>query len=463
MDVSIVNIALPTLSREFDVRPDTVVWASLIFNLVNTGIAVTAGRVGDLYGRKRMFTIGWVIFSIGLALTSIAPTFELLLGARAVATIGGALAISISPAIIAEVFPAAERGRALGVNTAVVGAGLATGPVLGGFLVDTLDWRAIFWIRLPAAIAALVLAARVLRASPVQPGPAVLDLRGAITLFLALASAVVACNRGQSWGWTSPAILGLGTLAVASLAAFLHAERTVRRPIFDLGLFRSRLFSSALVALMFNFAGQMAGVFLVPFYLIQVQDYSASEAGLVMVTVPLMMLSLATLSGWLADRYNSRLQVGAGAALTSAGLIWLSLLGAGAGLVAVILPLAVLGVGQALFGPPNNSGIISAVPPAHLGAASGAIATARALGSVIGLTVASVVFVAVAAESAGVPLSGVRAESLPAAAQFEGIRVALRVGAAISLLAIVFSLAGTVRRPALEPAVRAREPIRETE
>lgn len=202
MDFSIVNVALPTLSREFDRSPDTVVWATLISSLVVTGLTLTAGRVGDLYGRKRVYITGWVIFTIGMAVASFAQTIEQLVAYRFLQAIGVSLAMANGNAIVTEAFPPEERGQALGTTGSVVGAGLMSGPIIGGLLLGLFGWQSIFYLRVPIGIIAMTLAFLFIR--PSEPLPAgvsrKLDIPGAVALFAALSSALLAVNRGQSWG-----------------------------------------------------------------------------------------------------------------------------------------------------------------------------------------------------------------------------------------------------------------------
>ncbi|HET7738182.1 MAG TPA: MFS transporter, partial [Tepidiformaceae bacterium] len=319
MDFSIVNVALPTLSDEFNRAPDVVVWASLISSLLVTGLTLTAGRVGDLFGRKRIYITGWMIFTIGMATAGLAQNLEQLIAFRALQCVGVALAIANGNAIVTGAFPDSERGRALGTVGAVVGAGLMSGPIFGGLILNVFDWRALFYLRVPIGLTAMLLAFLFIRDTPGQEGPKRLDIPGAVALFVTLACAVLAVNRGQQWGWSSPVILGLFFVAAASLAVFIRIDLREPSPIISLSLFRIPTFAIPVVSLVLNFLGQSAVTFLMPFYLIKVIGHSTAGAGLIIATVPLMMLVFSPISGYVSDRFGFRYQTAAGVILISAG------------------------------------------------------------------------------------------------------------------------------------------------
>jgi len=440
MDFSIVNVALPTLSREFDRSPDTVVWATLISSLVVTGITLTAGRVGDLYGRKRVYITGWVIFTIGMGVASFAQTIEQLIAFRFFQAIGVSLAMANGNAIVTEAFPPEERGQALGTTGSVVGAGLMSGPIVGGLLLGVLGWQSIFYLRVPIGIAAMLMAYFFIRPSEPQPAGASrkLDIPGAVALFAALSSALLAVNRGQSWGWTSPVIAGLLVFAVCALAAFVRIEARAVSPVVALALFRVRAFTVGVSSLALNFAGQSAVTFLLPFYLQEVKDFSTAQTGLVMATVPSMMLLLSPVSGRVSDRYGFQHQTTLGIALVSIGLALMATIDGGTPVPLLVARLALIGIGTSIFMSPNSSGIMGSVPRERLGTASAAVGTARNIGNATGLAMASAILVGVATASAG--FSAERLADLPDGALVDGIRTAFVVAAFASATGIVASL-----------------------
>jgi EmrB/QacA subfamily drug resistance transporter len=438
MDFSIVNVALPTLSREFGRAPDTVVWATLVSSLVVTGLTLTAGRTGDLFGRKRIYIVGWVIFTLGMGLASLAQTIEQLIAIRFFQSVGVAMAIANGNAIVTDAFPDNERGRALGMTGAVVGAGLMSGPILGGLVLGLLDWRALFYLRVPIGLIAMTMAFLFIRDTPGQPaGSRKLDVPGAVTLFFTLSTILLAVNRGPAWGWSSPVILGLFGVGLTSFAAFLRVESRATSPVVSLALFKVRNFAVSVSSLVLNFAGQSAVTFLMPFYLLNVRDYSTAQTGLILATVPSMMLLLSPVSGLVSDRFGFRYQVTLGVTLVTVGLFSLATLGPETPTGLIMARLAVVGIGTSIFMSPNSATIMGSVPRTMLGTASASVATARNVGNAVGLAMASAILVAVATASAG--LTGVRTDNLPPEALLDGIRVAFVVAGAMSALAIAAS------------------------
>ena len=439
MDFSIVNVALPTLSREFDRSPDTVVWATLISSLVVTGITLTAGRVGDLYGRKRVYITGWVIFTVGMAIASFAQNIEQLVAFRFFQAIGVSMAMANGNAIVTEAFPPEERGQALGMTGSVVGAGLMSGPIVGGVLLGVFGWQSIFYLRVPIGVIAMTLAFLFIR--PSEPLPAGtsrrLDIPGAVALFGALSSALLAVNRGQSWGWGSPVIVGLLIVAVCALVAFIRIEARAVSPVVALSLFRVQAFTVGVSSLALSFAGQSAVTFLLPFYLQEVKDFSTAQTGLVMATVPSMMLLLSPVSGRVSDRYGFRHQTTLGIALVSLGLLLMATIDGGTPVPLLVLRLALIGIGTSIFMSPNSSGIMGSVPRDRLGTASAAVGTARNIGNATGLAMASAILVGVATASAG--FGAERLADLPDGALVDGIRTAFVVAACASAMGIAAS------------------------
>ncbi|MFC1966952.1 MFS transporter, partial [Chloroflexota bacterium] len=245
LDMGAVRIALPYLGSIFQATPDTVVWVWLINLLISTSLLLTLGRVGDAFGRKKLYTLGLVIFSLGLGLCSLAQGLVHLVIFRLVQGIGNAMIIATGNAILITSFSPEERGKALGIMGAVLGMGLLSGPVLGGFLLDSLGWRSIFYARLPFGIIATVMAWALLKEQSSPKQEEKFDLPGAATLFFTLTCLLLAVNRSQSLGWDSPLVVGLSIVGMLFLFFFLVIEQRAKQPVLDLRLFRSRLFSAA--------------------------------------------------------------------------------------------------------------------------------------------------------------------------------------------------------------------------
>ena len=458
MDFSIINVALPTLSDEFNRPADIVIWASLTASLVATGLTLTAGRAGDLFGRKRIYMTGWLVFGVGLVLASFATNIESLIAVRALQAIGVSMAVGTGNAIITEAFPDNERGKALGIVGSVVGAGLMTGPIVGGILLGFGDWRALFYLRIPIVFIALGLAAWLIRDQARERPAGKLDVPGAITLFGFLATALLAVNRGQAWGWTSPQILALFAISVSSFITFIRIETRSPSPVLALSLFKRRAFSISVGSLILSFLGQSAGLFLLPFYLVEVRGYSTVQMGLILSTIPLMMLMLSTYSGQISDRHGFRYQTTVGISIVAIGLLSLSTLSADTTAPYIMIRLSLIGIGSSIFMSPNSSDVMGSVPRAMLGTAAASLATARNVGTSVGLAISGAVLVYVATNSAGVDVD-VSTKDLPSTALLDGIRAAFLVASGLSFLGAVASATKPpVERPTFGEPVKEPEP-----
>ncbi|MGH2484476.1 MAG: MFS transporter, partial [Ktedonobacterales bacterium] len=403
LDSSLVNISLPKISAYFQVSLNGAVeWVIIAYLIVIASILLTFGRLTDIMGRKLLWVIGLVIFTVGSALCGAAPSLALLIAFRAFQGIGGALLMAISPAMITRAFPASERGRALGLNALTVAVGASAGPSIGGVLTQVASWRWIFYINVPIGIIGVFLTFRLLT-EPMRPRRSGqrFDPAGAGLLSIGMIALVLALSFGQQLGWQSRNVIGLFAVSVVVFVLFLLIEKRVRQPIVDLKLFRSRLFSAALISSFLSFLALFAVTFLLPFYLEQLRGFEPEKAGFLLTPVPLTISVIAPFSGWLSDRFGSQLLSSLGLAIGSVGLFFLSNLSPHASLFAIIWPLIITGFGQGLFQSPNNSAIMGAVPRERLGVASGFLATVRVLGQSLSVAVAGAIFATTGGAAAG--------------------------------------------------------------
>lgn len=403
LDSSIVNISLPKIAGYFGAPLNGAVeWVIIAYLIVIASILLTFGRLTDILGRKLLWMIGLVIFTAGSALCGAAPSLGLLIAFRAFQGIGGALLMAISPAMITRAFPSSERGRALGLNALVVATGTSAGPSIGGVLTQVASWRWIFYINVPIGVIGVLLTMKLLT-EPMRPRRTGqrFDPLGAGLLSLGMVSLVLALSFGQELGWGSRRVVGLFVGSGIVLAMFLYTETRVRQPIVDLKLFRSRLFSAALVSSFLSFLALFAVTFLLPFYLEQLRGFGPEESGFLLTPVPLTISVIAPFSGWLSDRFGSQLLSSLGLAIGSLGLWSLSNLSPRASLFAIIWPLVITGLGQGLFQSPNNSAIMGSVPRERLGIASGFLATVRVLGQSLSVAVAGAIFATKGGSAAG--------------------------------------------------------------
>lgn len=400
LDGSMVNAMLPVLTRELDVDISTTGWLLTIYMLIQTGMMLTFGRLGDLRGHKLIYVGGLVAFLIGSVLSGLATAPLPLIAARAISALGSAALWANSAAILTHSFPSEQRGKVLGLQSMMVQLGNSCGPPLGGFVAGLLGWRAIFWISIPVTLVALVLSIRFIQRDQPSARGERFDLAGAGLYVLGLMAVLVALNQGHAWGWGSPAVLGSLGVGLALLTGFVVLEPRLKSPMLDLRLFRERAFAAPIVTMVLNFVCISSIVLLLPLYLLLGRGMSPAEAGLILVSQPLVMASITMLSGALSDRIGSRVPATLGMLILALGLFLLSRADAETSSLALVAMLATVGLGVGMFNAPNSSAVMGAVPSAQRGVAAAILSTARTLGNTLGLGLAGAIFTTVLAGQA---------------------------------------------------------------
>ena len=452
LDSGIVNVGLPTITAAFHTDLATVEWIVLAYLLTITILLLSIGRLADMLGRKQVYTAGFVVFTVGSALCGAAPTAEALIAFRVLQAVGASMLMANGMAITSAVFPPGERGKALGINGAVVATGTTVGPTLGGLLIAWLGWRSTFYVNVPIGIVGTALALYVLQEKRISaarsPGQR-FDLAGALTAAVALLALLLALTHGQEWGWKSLPTLALLALFAALLTAFLAVEFRHPQPMLHLGLFRVRAFALGSLAACLSFLALSANAFLMPFYLQLILGYGPDTAGILMTPSSLTIALVAPLSGWLSDRVGARILSSLGLAVNCLALLSLSRLGPTATYGDVLGRLLLLGVGSGLFQSPNNSSVIGSVPRESYGVASGFVSMMRNLGTVTGVALAGAILMGSMAPVVGhAGLGALRVGGqLPAgqqarlvAAFIRGFGNAYAVGAGIAVFGVVASL-----------------------
>ena len=463
LDSSIVNVSLPSILTDFGSDLATIEWVVLAYLLTITATLLTFGRLADIAGRKRVYTIGFGVFTFGSLCCGLAASpFQLIL-ARVVQAVGGAMIQANGLAITGAVFPKEERGRALGINGTVVATGIATGPAVGGLLVNAFGWPSIFLVNLPIGAIGIGLALLVLEERRISfpPGGSRegqrFDPAGALLVSVALVTLLLGLNQGHERGWGSPPIVALLVAAAISFAAFLAVERRVAAPLIDLGLFRVRAFAAGSLAALLSFLAVSTNAFLMPFFLQLVLGYDPARAGLLLTPTPLTLAVVAPLSGWLSDRFfGARILSSIGLGVTCIALALLGGLAADAHYADVLVRLILLGVGLGLFNSPNTSAIFGAVPRERYGTAGGFVSMVRNSGQVVGVALAGAVLLAALAPAVGeIGLDALRPGGAPGVerrplvdAFMTGQRRAYFVAAALAATGVVVSLARGRRAPA---------------
>jgi EmrB/QacA subfamily drug resistance transporter len=385
LDISVVNIALPTLSRHFGVSLTTIEWVVLAYVLTITGLLLTLGRISDAVGRRRVYGIGLLVFVTASALCAAAPSANGLIVARAFQGLGAAMMTANASALLIASFEPSERGRALGAFGAVVGVGLALGPPFGGLVIEHLSWRWIFAANLPLGLAAFVMLRARVPADAPSERPRIDPLAAALWSG-ALTALLLALSRGPDQGWGAPSVWGTFLAAGALLAVFVALQARAAEPLLPRDL-RSRPFALGLTLTLIGQALSIAVGLQMPQFLENVWGLSAAASGRWLAVLPLAALVLAPFAGRWSDRLGTRPLTMSGMALTSVGLATLAMLGVAPRPGVLVAGLALVGIGQGLFAVANSSAILSTAPAARLGVASGLQATMRNLGIASGSAV----------------------------------------------------------------------------
>lgn len=451
LDSTIVSVSLPIISQDLGMDYTTSVWVPTAYLVVTAALLLTVGRLSDLRGRKPIYIAGFGLFVLGSFLCSIAQSGEQMIAFRVVQGVGAAFIMATAVALITDAFPPRERGKALGINAMSVYIGLSLGPPLGAFLTGQLGWPSIFWVNIPIGVAVILMAHWKIREAP-RPGDGEgFDILGAVTFGTALVTFLVALTFGEGWGWTSGPILGMLAGAGAAFAAFVLVEhRRGPRAMFQLSLVtRNRLFASANLSALLNYASYFGVSFILSFFMQRVLGYDLGLTGLVLLSMPAVMTVLSPLSGWLSDRVGSRALASGGMLLIAAGLALLSTLDGGAGPLELVAYLLLLGVGMGLFSSPNTSAIMGCVERTQLGVASGTLSTMRTVGQSLSLAFMGALIAT--ASSTELVSSLFMGAPLPPGSVDEdfvrGMALAFRVAAGIAVVGALTSLARGAARP----------------
>jgi EmrB/QacA subfamily drug resistance transporter len=371
IDGTVVSVALPVLQQDLGVGVSGAQWIVEAYALFLSSLVLVGGSLADRFGRKRLFSIGAASFAVASLGCGLAPGAIALIAARAVQGIGAALLVPSSLAMLGAAFPPQERGRAVGMWSALTSIASAVGPALGGWLVEAISWRAVFLINLPIAGAVLWIAQRHI-AETRNPRGGRLDLPGAILATLGLGGLVFGLIEAAAVGWANPRAWGAAAAGCAGLAAFVAVERQSAHPMVSLNLFGRRTFATANLLTLFLYAALAATFFFLPFVLIQARGYRPSAAGAAILPLVVIVSALSRSSGALADRFGARLPLTVGPLVAAAGFLLFAILPASGGFAATLLPaLCTLGLGMAITIAPLTATVLGAVDRADQGTASG--------------------------------------------------------------------------------------------
>lgn len=386
IDGSIVNVGLPILEKELNTTFSLVQWVVVAYLLVITTLLLSFGRWADMVGKKKIYTASFIIFTLGSLFCGLSQNVYMLIGSRIFQAVGAAMQMALGTAIVTEVFPAEERGKALGITGLMVSLGIIAGPTIGGLILGQLSWHWIFYVNIPVGLVGTWM---VIRYVPERiPGiKQKFDFAGAISLLISLSCLTIGLTLAEMNGFDYIPVYVLLAVFVVMLAVFLWLERTVAQPMIDLKLFRNRLFTINLITGFITFIASAGINILMPYYLQNVKDYTAQITGLLLSVSPLMMGIFAPISGTLSDRFGSRRLTIIGLGFMAFGYFLVSTLQTDTSALGFVLRYLPIGIGAGIFQSPNNSDIMSSAPRESLGVASGLLSLTRTLGQTVGISI----------------------------------------------------------------------------
>ena len=437
LDNTVVNVALPSIGRDFDTGLSELEWVVNGYALTFGVLMLTGGKLADLFGRRRIFIVGLAIFTIASLACGLATSAEFLIGARIVQGVGAALMNPATLSIIIATFPPRQRGMAIGIWAGVSAIALAVGPLVGGLLTEHIHWSWVFFINVPIGVLGIVVARLVIDETRDTSAVQRLDLPGLAVSAIALFALTYGLIEANKHGWTSPLILSLFAAAAVGLVGFVLLEQHQRVPMLDLSLFRNPTFAGA-NAVMMLVGLAMFGVFLfVTLYMQNVLRYSPTEAGAAFLPMTILIVVLAPIAGKLSDRIGSRWLMSGGMALVSLGLLLNTRLDAASSYWDILPALLVGGAGMGLAMTPTTAAAMGSVPMDKAGVGSAVLNSMRQVGGSLGIAILG----AIVASYITVEPTDPRAQ-----AQFlDGFHAALYVAAGIALVGTIVAVV-TVRK-----------------
>ncbi len=405
LDSTVINLAITPIAREIHATTAGLQWVVNAYLLVLAATVITAGRLGDIFGRRRIFLIGMALFAGGSVICAISDTEEVLIAGRVVQGLGGAPLLGLSLAIVCSAFPTKERARALGIWAGVSALALGIGPLLGGALIEAVSWRWLFWINLPFCLLGVVLVLASTAEQRDETAARRIDVPGVITIGLGLALVVLALVEGKTWGWGSAATIATFAAGIVSLAAFWFVEHRVSAPIVEFELFRNGPYFGATAAGFCLIGCYWAVMFLQPQYLQTVLGHTTLAAGVLILPITAPMIAISPLGGRLISRFGTRRLMTVGMALGTVGLLILAMVKPTSTYALLFPGYLLFGIALGLVYAPMSAAAMTALPSRKAGIAAGVLAMNRVLSGAVTLAVAGAVFqhVLVDDERAGKP------------------------------------------------------------
>ena len=446
LDNTVVNVALPSIERDLHMSISALEWIVTAYALVFASLLITGGKLADLFGRRRIFVVGLVVFTLSSLACGLAPSAGFLIGARAVQGIGAALMNPATLSIITATFPPKQRGTAIGIWAGVSALALAIGPLAGGLIVDNINWNWIFFINVPVGVAGVVASRIFIKESRDTSHEQSVDLPGLATSGLGLFALTYALIEGNRHGWSSAEIIGLFAAAAVLLAAFVLVEHRQRLPMLDLSLFRNSSFTGANIVALLVSLGMFGVFFYVSLYIQNVLRYSPTQAGAMFLPMTLLIILVAPFAGRASDRVGSRWLMGGGMTLLGFSLLLYQRAGVHSDFWTLLPAMILGGVGMASTMSPMTSAAMGAVPVDKAGVGSGVLNSFRQVGGALGIAAMGAILASY--------LPAHVAPRSPAAAQayVNGMHAALAVSAAVVFAGAIVAMLLVHVKPQTERA-----------
>jgi EmrB/QacA subfamily drug resistance transporter len=385
LDNTVVNVALPSIQKDLNSSISGLEWTVNAYTLSFAVLLVTGGRLGDIFGRRRMFLFGVVVFGLSSAFIGFSQSEAWLVAGRAAQGVGAAFMMPATLSIISNAFPPQERGRAIGTWAGVSAMALAIGPVVGGFLVENVSWQSIFFLNVPVAAVAVWVTLAATRESRDESSSHQVDIPGVLTVSVALGALVLALVEGNSWGWGSPSIIALFAVSIAAGIAFAYAESHSPEPMVDFRFFRSRSYLGAnIVAFIVSFA-MLAMFFFLALYMQNIKGYSPLEAGVRFLPSTAVIILAGPIAGRLTDRVGPKPLMTLGLLIVAGSLFWQGHLTPDTSYGFLVGAFVLMGLGMGLVMSPMSTAAMNAVEPAKAGVASGILSMSRMVGGTFGV------------------------------------------------------------------------------
>ena len=387
LDSTVVNVALPSIQRSLNASTPALEWTVNAYTLSFAVLLVTGGRLGDLFGRRKAFLAGVTIFALASAAIGFSPSDTWLVAWRAVQGVGAALMMPATLSIITNAFPPAERGKAIGTWAGVSAMALAIGPVVGGFLVESVSWQSIFFLNLPVAACAILITLFAVRESRDETVEQSVDVPGVVAITIGLGALVLSLVQGNEWGWSSTREIALYATAVVGLTGFVLVERRSAAPMVDFRFFRSRTFAGANIAAFIVSFAMLAMFFFMALYMQNVLGYSPLQAGVRFLPSTMMIMVIAPLAGRLTDRVGPRPLMTFGLLSVSAAVFWQSHLTVHSSYESLLPGFILMGIGMGFVMSPMSTAAMNSVEQTKAGVASGILSMNRMVGGTFGVAI----------------------------------------------------------------------------